>query len=58
MEVNYFLGNMGCNYYLDFTECNEPDEEGNYNQYVRDDRTRLAAHVGTRPFSLQSGQVI
>ena len=56
-EVNLFLGEMGCNYYLDHTQCHEEYEEGNYNDYVNKESTRIAAHVGDIPFGKQSGEV-
>ena len=48
---------MGCYYYYDFTICNTPPEENNYADYVQYDETRLAIHVGDRPFGTQSGDV-
>ncbi len=55
--MNSFLFEMGCTYHLDWTECHESEEEGDYAEYVNLDATRMAAHVGDVPFGAQSGQV-
>ena len=41
---------MGCWYIYDVTQCRTEAEEENYEDFASSNTTRLAIHVGKRPF--------
>ena len=41
---------MSCSNVYDVTQCHGEPEEDNYEAYANNDATRLAIHVGKRPF--------
>ncbi len=56
-NIGEFLSNMGCGYYLDFTKCFAPKEEGNYADFMDKNSTRIAVHAGWIPFGNESTRV-
>ena len=52
-----YLNAMGCSNYYDVTQCHRDPEEENYKYFVNNDPTRLAIHVGKRPFLAGNGAV-
>lgn len=48
---------MSCSNVYDVTQCHEEAEEANYEVYASNDATRLAIHVGKRPFLAQGKAV-
>ena len=57
LEQSTYTNYLGCGYVYEATLCDFPPEEDNYEEFIQDDRTRLAIHVGNLPFGQQSGAV-
>jgi len=49
-EISYFLGQMGCSYYLNLPICDADPAENNYEDFLNWESSRLALHVGNLPF--------
>jgi len=45
-EIGYFLGEMGCDYYLNLPMCHADTAEDNYEDFLNWESSRLALHVG------------
>merc|ERR1712156_1037704 len=56
-EFDEMLTAMGCPYYYGIDICNTPEEEDNYETFLRLPSTREAIHTGNLQFGSQSGQV-
>merc|ERR1712018_1125374 len=56
-NFNYGLSKTGCSDAYEINLCSEPEERGNFEDFVNLQSTRKAIHVGNRPFGQQSGDV-
>merc|ERR1711872_613654 len=55
-QISYFLGQMGCDYYLNLPYCHAPPAEDNYEDFLNWESSRLALHVGNLDYP-NSGDV-
>jgi len=56
-NFNYGMSKTGCSDAYEINLCSEPEERGNFEDFVNLQSTRKAIHVGNRPFGQQSGDV-